>query len=217
MIPELRLVALVPFYNDFKALQRLLMHLSSMKIPSILCDGRFHSFKKMGNSDLSTDGSRFLTSGFKLTTLINNGPCYVDEKINKLFHEAAKQDFTHAVLLGCDEYPQGDVNLLLKNLESLNHSEPTLIKVPFIDKQEKSHQENNFIERIFFMPGLIRARGSHNTFFSAVDQARGISENIKPHITPIEGISIFHDNSIRNRERNELMQDYQEKIKEKKF
>lgn len=210
-------VAIIPFYNDFKALQRLLMHLSSMSLPAVLCDGRFHSFKKIDNSDFSTDGSRFLITGFKSTTLINCGPCYVDEKINKLFHEAAKQGYSHAILLGCDEYPDGDLKLLLENLENLNQSEPMIIKVPFIDKQGKSHQKNNFIERIIFMPGLVRAKGSHNTFFSAVDQVRSIYDTMRPYDSPIEGISIFHDNSIRNKERNELMLDYQKKIKEKKF
>jgi len=210
------LVAIIPFYNEFKALQRLLMHLSSMNIPSILCDGRFHGFKKIDNSDFSTDGSRFLITGFKSTTFINCGPCYVDEKINKLFHEAAKQGFSHAILLGCDEYPDGDLKLLLENLENLNGSEPMIIKVPFNDIQGKQHQKNNFIERLIFMPGLVRAKGSHNTFFSAVDQIRGISDTMRPNSSPIEGISIYHDNSIRNKERNELMQDYQYKIKKQK-
>ena len=91
-----------------------------MNLSAILCDGRFHSFKKIADSDFSTDGSRFLITGFKSTTLINCGPCYVDEKINKLFHEAAKQGFSHAILLGCDEYPDGNLKLLLENLENLN-------------------------------------------------------------------------------------------------
>ena len=97
------IVAIIPFYNDFKALQCILMHLSSIGISSILCDGRFHNFQKIDESDFSTDGSRFLIHSFKDATLINCGPCYVDEKLNALFHEAAKQGYTHSILLGSDE------------------------------------------------------------------------------------------------------------------
>ena len=103
------LSVIIPFYNDFKALQRLLMNLSSKGIPAILFDGRFHSFQRINEYDLSTDGSRFLVQSFKDTTLIDKGPCHVDEKFNVLLHEAAKQGYSHCILLGSDEYIEGDI------------------------------------------------------------------------------------------------------------
>jgi len=186
-----------------------------MKIPAILCDGRFHDFKKIRNSDLSTDGSRFLITGFKSASLIDAGPCTVDEKLNKLFDEAAKQGFTHTILIGCDEYPEGDLDLFLHNLERIEQSEPMLFQIQFKDLNKKV--EKKFINRIFLMPSLIRAGDSHNTFFSKSAQAKGIQTAMIPNPTCIEGITIHHDNSIRDKERNELMRDYQTKIKEKKF
>ena len=149
MIPEIKLVAIVPFYNDFKALQRLLMHLSSIGMPSILCDGRFHNFQKIDESDLSTDGCRFLIHGFKNTTLLELSPCYVDEKINKLFHEAARQNYSHAMLLGCDEYPEGDFDIIQKNLQTLDQTEPRIFRVPFHEHKSKLDRPPDYIERIF--------------------------------------------------------------------
>jgi len=211
------LVVIIPFYNDFKALQRLLMHLSSMEIPSILCDGRFHNFQKVDESDFSTDGSRFLVQGFKDTKLIDCGPCYVDEKLNVLFHEAAKQGYSHCILLGSDEDIEGNIGLLKKELDQISTSEPLLISIPFDEKNPKFDKPPSFIERLFYMPGLIRAKGSYQSFYSATDQAKGISDPMKSNPVSISSITIHHDSTIRTKERNELMKNYQKLIKEKKF
>lgn len=212
---KIKLVAIVPFYNDFKALQRLLLYLSSMDIPSILCDGRFHDFKKLNNSDLSTDGSRFLISSFKNSSLIDLEPCKIQEKINRLFQEASKNGYTHVLLLGCDEYLVGDKESFLKNLENIDSSKPLIIKIPFEDDDKTSKDTITEIERIFYLPGKITAR-SHNSFFYS-DDATDISQDIETFPETVTGISIHHDNSIRKMERNELMKEYQKKIKESEF
>lgn len=214
---KIRIVVLVPFYNEFKALQRLLLHLSKMNLSSILCDGRFHNFQKVDESDFSTDGSRFLVQGFKNTNLIDCGPCYVDEKFNMLFHEAAKQGYTHCILLGSDEDIEGDIELLKKELVQISNDEPLLISVPFDEKNPKLDKPPSSIERIFFMPGLIRANGNYQSFYSAADQAKGVSDPMKSNLVNINSITIHHDSTIRTKERNELMKNYQKLIKEKKF
>jgi len=213
----MKIAAIVPFYNDFKALQFLLMRLSSMGMPSILCDGRFHNFQKVDESDFSTDGSRFLVQGFKNTKLIDCGPCYVDEKLNVLFHEAAKQGYSHCILLGSDEYIEGDIESLKKELDQISKDEPVLISVPFDEKNPKLDKPPSFIERVFYMPGLIRAKGNYQSFYSAADQAKGISAQMKSNPVGINAITIHHDSTIRTKERNELMKNYQKLIKEKKF
>ena len=188
-----------------------------MGIPSILSDGRFHNFQKIDESDFSTDGSRFLVQSFKNITLINCGPCYVDEKLNVLFHEAAKQGYNHAILLGSDEDIEGDIELLKKELEKFSEKEPLLISVPFEEKNPKLDKPPKFIERIFYMPGLIRAKGTYQSFYSAADQAKGISNPMNSNPVSIDAITIHHDSTIRTKERNELMKNYQKLIKEKKF
>jgi len=212
---ETLIVAIIPFYNDFKALQRLLMNLSSMGMPSILCDGRFHNFQKIDESDFSTDGSRFLVQGFKDAILINCGPCYVDEKINALLDEAEKQGYSHSILLGSDENIEGSIKLLKKELEKISGIEPLLISLPFEEKNPKLDKPPKFIERVFFMPGQIRAKGNYQSFYSVVDQANGISPPMKSNPVSINAITIHHDSTIRTKERNELMKNYQREIKEK--
>jgi len=211
------LAIIIPFYNDFKALQRLLLHIKITNIPLILCDGRFHQFKKINDSDLSTDGSRFLVHGFKNTKLIDSGACSIEEKLNSLFHEVAKNGHSHALLLGCDEYPIGDLNLLQKNLEKFKQTEPMLIRVPFIEHKERMEKPNYFIERIFYMPDQIKARGSFWKFYSKADETKGIQKPMQSHPSCVLGITIHHDNKIREKERNDLMNEYQMRIKENRF
>ena len=67
------------------------------------------------------------------------------------------------------------------------------------------------------MPGLIRAKGSYQSFYSATDQAKGITDSMKSNPVCINLVTIHHDSTIRTKERNELMKNYQKLIKEKKF
>jgi len=64
---------------------------------------------------------------------------------------------------------------------------------------------------------MIRARGSHQSFFSATDQAKGKMQPMKSHPSCIFGITLHHDNTIRSKDRNELMIEYQNKIKDFKM
>jgi len=209
---EIKLVAIVPFYNDFKALQRLLLSLSSMKLPSILCDGRFIHFQKIKNSDLSTDGSRFLVTAFKNTKLISLGPCKVDKKLNKLLQEAAKEGYTHALLLGCDENISGNLELFKKRLKEKTISKPQIFCVSFKESSKGKTKNHPYINRIFHLPGEIMARGTHNRFFSIEKSVKNSIRALRANPSIIEGLTIQHDNSIRNSERNELMKNYQEKL-----
>jgi len=212
---KIKLVAIVPFYNDFKALQRLLLNLSSMDISSILCDGRFHQFKKLNDSELSTDGSRFLIISFKNTSLINLGPCNIQEKINRLFQEASKNGYTHVLFLGSDEYLDGDKESFLKNLEKIDSTKPLLIKIPFEDDDKTSKEKKIEIDRIFYLPGKITAKSLNSFFYS--DDVTDITQDIETFPETVTGMSIHHDNSIRKKERNELMKEYQKRVKESHF
>lgn len=209
---KIRITSIIPFYNEFKPLQRLLLHMSSMKISTIFCDGRFHRYQKLNDSDISKDGSRFLVTSYKNTILIDCDPCFIEEKINKLFQEAFKNDFTHVMLLGSDEYLEGDYDLFLNNLEKTDFKESTILKVPFVDHDEKFAKPESYIERIFYHPGDIIAK-SINSFYHSSKP----SQKVNSYHKVIEGISIHHDNSIRKKDRNDLMREYQKLIKEKKF
>ena len=92
-----------------------------------------------------------------------------------------------------------------------------LISVPFEEKNPKLDKPPKFIERVFYMPGLVRAKGTYQSFYSAADQAQGISTPMKANPISIDVISIHHDSTIRTKERNELMKNYQKLIKDKEF
>jgi len=209
---EIKLVVIIPFYNEFKALQLLLLSLSSIGLPAILCDGRFTNFQKIKNSDLSTDGSRFLVTAFKNAKLISLGACKVEQKLNRLFKEASKGGYTHVILLGCDENISGNLNLFTKKLIEKTRPKPQLFLVRFIEYSKGKTKKRPNIARIFHLPSLIRAQGSHNQFFSIEKPVKDNIRPLKANPSIINGLVIHHDNSIRNQERNELMKNYQDKL-----
>lgn len=212
-MPEVKITAIIPFYNDYKALQRLLLHLSSVRIPSILCDGRFHQFEKINDSNLSTDGSRFLVTSFKNSKLIQCAPCFIEEKLTMLFRQASNDGFSHAILLGCDEYPKANLELLLNSLKKINSETPLLIKIPFIEHNKNSKVFSGNIGRIFYRLVSITAKSKDIFFYS---DSQGQQKEVPLFAQVCKGITIHHDNAIRKKERNDLMKEYQEKILTKK-
>lgn len=209
-----KLVAIVLVYQDYHGGKRLADNLTKLGIASIWGDGRFKGvsgkeFPQINNSDLSTDGLKEYVLSLGNTTWLDIGLCLMEEKHNRLYDEAHNQGYTHALLMGCDEYIEGDVELFLKNLDSFDKSKPMVIRVPMIQHKTDVDidQYAHFVERIFYMPHLIRTRKIHWTHFSILE------DNIpdKPNVgmvsfpVPVFGITIHHDSSLREKKRDEMM------------
>ncbi len=199
----MRICAIIPFYNDFSGGKRLYWHLHKHGIYSIWADGRFHNFKQINNSDLSTDE---LPAFLKLrpdTDILNVGLCWMHEKLNSLFDRTAGMCYDYCFLFGCDEYPVGDFNLLLQNLAMYTVHESCYYRVDIDERNPKDKtNKDQGIERIFYLPEHFSVHKAHWYYF--IDGKKAYSY---PQI--MKGVKVVHDDTVRTKERNQMMNDYQ--------
>lgn len=211
-----RICAVTSFYQDFEGGKRLYEHLHKHGIYSIWQDGRFPNFKQINNSDLSTDDLREFLESKEDALLLKEGEGlhWLHEKLTNLFHKAGELGYEYVILLGSDEYLEGDFQFLLDNLRMYEVGEPCYYRLDIDETNPKDRtNKDQGIERIFYKPECFTVDRTHWCYF--IDGKRATSY---PQI--IKGIKIIHDDHIRTKERNRLMDDYQKiniKIEQDKF
>lgn len=202
--------AVISFYNDLEGIKRLHAKLKQHKIHSIWADGRFHDFKQINQLDNSTDGSSEYLKEQKDVFVYEYGLCYEYDKLSFLINLAGDTGYDYVIMFGCDEYPEGDFKELIKNLDKLYDGKPAVYRVHFKihenDATNKPLSKNNQVERIFIHPNRIKIKNTHWSFF--------IDNSDKPNRSSeesVKGITIVHDQSIRDKDRDDMMNQYQEK------
>lgn len=196
---------IILFYNDLEGIRRLHTKLKEHKICSIWADGRFHDFKKIRNSDNSTDGSLEYLDKQLDCIVLRCEPLLEYEKLTRLLHLTGDIGYKYAILLSCDELPVGSFDELVKNLDNWR-DEPQLYRLNFTTETKKdihTHSEN-FVERVFRYPNRFNVNITHWSYY--------IDDNKKVTLSPkkaIKGITIHHDLAIRNKDREEMMTEYQ--------
>ena len=197
------IVAIISFYNDIDGMKRLYSHLHKCKIKSIWGDGRFKGFTRITNSDISTDGSREFIESKKDAILFTIPLCYEYESKSIMLQKAGGYDY--AVVFDCDEYVTGDFDTLVSNLDKIVGDKPEIFRVDVsIIDNKSSVWKDNASERIFYKPHRIRCNNTHWSFF--------IDKSETPHISPacsVKGITVYHDQSIRDSSRDSMMDSYQ--------
>lgn len=213
-----KVVAIVLVYQDYDGGKRLVDNLTEYGIHSIWGDGRFKGvsgkeFPQINGSDVSTDGLREYVLSKPNTKWLDIGLCLMEEKHNILYDEAHKAGATHALLLGCDEYLEGDYDLFLKNLDSFDKSYPMVIRVPMVQHHTTVDidQYKGFLERIFYLPQFIRTRKIHWTHFCTLEDGNPDKPNVGmvSFPSPVLGLVIHHDSALREKKRDEMMQTWQ--------
>lgn len=199
----MRICAIIPFYNDFTAGKRLYQHLHKHDIYSIWADGRFHNFKQINGSNSSTDElPGFLKLRYDVEVM-DVGLCQMYEKLNRLFERAGSLCYDYCFLFGCDEYPDGDFEILLQNLEMFNVGEAAYYRVNVDVKNPlERFNKDNGLERIFYKPEKFTVHKAHWYYHIDGKVATSIEYIIK-------GVIIIHDEYVRTPERNQMMSDYQ--------
>lgn len=205
----IKFVALVCFYQDGVAGQRLLKNLTDLEIPSIWADGRINQFPAIDNSNLSTDGFREIIKATKNTTLIDVGLHYPGDQINSCLQEAADQKYDYTITLGCDEYLTGELDKTYEVLERLKPNKPQRYKIPIVEHHpEGNNNAKHVAERITFMPGFVRVENIHwlyYSFYQGEYRMLGLEhEDMRPY-----GIILNHDDTIRPNWRNSVMDQFQ--------
>ncbi len=202
-----RYCAVIPFYEDRKAGEKLFNRLEEMECPSIWCDGRFREFQIINGSDISTDGFREIIEAGKWSKLIEAPGLEVQKKWSLMF-KTAGYDFKYAFLFGCDEYPVGDFDLTIDKLPKHDADSPRLFRIMMKEKGKQGFWKDydGPKERLFFRPDLIEVRESHWAFYD-----RNFKDGY-PLLSPPTGESgliFYHNNQLRDKKRDDLMSSYQ--------
>lgn len=202
----MKIVAVIQFYNDIDGMKRLYDSLHKHKINSIWADGRFEGFTRINNSDFSTDGSREFIKSKDDTLLITLPPMLECDNKSILLQEAGEYDY--AIQFGCDEYPTGNFDELVNNLDKITDESPAIYRVRVVvdesDTTGRPLSKDGMTEKIFYKPHRIKCHNTHWSHF--------VDESEKPHISPekaVDGITIHHDQSVREQSRERLMDIYQ--------
>lgn len=200
-------VALIGYYQDGKAGKRLEQNLEKLGIPSLWCNSRVIGFPKINNSDLSTDGfTEYLES--KGHTVFNKGVTKVGESTNFLLQKAGELGYKYTITLGCDEYLEGDFQLFQDNLEKIPMDKPTKLRMPLVEHNVGgTNGGGNITERVVYMPEFVYIGDVHWIYYHNYYR--------EPEIMAYEncpivlGLTVHHDDKIREDSRNKMMDEFQ--------
>jgi hypothetical protein len=209
----MEIIAIVGFYQDRKAGQRLAENLDKLGIPSIWCDSRVEGFKQYNNSDYSTDGLPEFLQQFKSISLFRLGLTQKGEGITFMLRKAAAMGYKYTITLGCDEYLEGDFELFKSNLKRIKLSEPTKLRVPLVEK----NGDQNISERVVYMPEFVHVKHVHYFYYNnyfGYEKLMAVKNGESPLVL---GLTIYHDDTVRDPERNQAMDEYQKIDKKKEF
>ena len=201
-----RLCAYYPVFEDLEALSKTIPKIIEFGITDLFfCDGPFMGFAQ--HNKKSQDGTRELCK--QHGTLLDAGICFEEDKLNMSFEHIANKGFKYILLLGADEWPEGDIKLFLKNLGARfdNDDRP---HIPLVRVQEHSPDSkwNRVIDnspKIFVNPSRIRAKHAHWLYY-----LDGAQIPFHDHEPLIDGIIIHHDDSLRSEKRNKMMSEFQD-------
>lgn len=208
----------VPIYNDAQAFKRTGDNCKENNLFCIVNDGRFPGFKKINDSDNSTDGTIELVNSYANTAYFAHGEDFEESKFNFAAHLASKMGFKYFILLGSDEWIVGDIKKFIEDLDqrmkSLDPNREYAFQVA-IDEHQSQNKWNRFITespKVYSNVGLLRTRYSHWLRYSTsqiieLDEERPLNTYQKR----ICSIVIHHDDSIRGKARNDLMTSFQDK------
>ena len=200
-----KIIGICPTYEDYDCLKVTTSKVLEFVNEMIYIDGPFHNFPL--KNKVSQDNTRNFLKEFDKVHLLDAGLCYMQDKINMAFHLASKLEYKYVILLGSDEWIEGDMKKFLANLEKLyeNDLNPKIIDVDFQETNPhgKWNRELKQITRVFANPTWIRARFAH-WFFSLYSRETPDSS------TFVQGITINHNDLLRTTERNQLMEKYQD-------
>ncbi len=181
----------------------------------LLHDGRVEGFPQINNSDVSTDGLYEEALRFSNVKIVSKGLTKVGESTTNLMKLAGEMGYKYTLLVSCDEYVEGDSDLLVSNLNHIPLKEPSRIVVPFVEHNMKDNWNNNggkFVaERIVYLPIHVYIKSVHWLYYHRYHGAEVLMDKRTPLAM---GITVHHDDTIREGWRNKMMDDFQVKQRE---
>jgi len=193
------------FYNDIDGLKRLIPSLlqSGVSYYDIQAfDGPFKQFPH-GGQEISTDGSREYLQNIGVR-IFDCGVCSHIDKTNIRFKMADKYGYDFVFAIDCDEYMMGNWPDMIKHLELCQERMKYFTyAVPFMDLDGFYH-ERAYHQRIFIDPKNLYYRGAHWWIFHKSEVMMQTTHWV------VGCILVVHDSKIRPKEREALMDKFQE-------
>lgn len=205
---------LVGFFQDGVAGKRLAKNLQDLGIDSIWIDGRVEGFMAIDNSNLSTDGFKETLRNYSHVKHVHDfGLAPAGQSITWGFKCAAQMGYDYVIVMGCDEYLEGDFDLFRENLTRIKRNEPTRFRMPIEEHNpEHNHNAEHAQSRVISMPQYVYIKNIHwlyfHNFFGPDHPVIMAKHDNNPLVL---GLTLHHDDTIRPAWRNNLMDIYQSK------
>ena len=202
----------VSFYNDKVGLRRLFASLSASKVDIILAiDGRYPGFRSP--FDLSNDGSRSVCNIFHNVLLVDF-PATQIRKRNKYLQLSKQYGLDFLLILDSDEYIQegADWALFKHACEESVRLDEYQYRIYDVRYQNEMPWDLGERPRVWFRPWQIRYDVKHYRWIiRAKCKDRPVYEGDNGRRL-LPGITIKHQRSIRPKERNKAMDDYEDRL-----
>lgn len=197
---------IIPHYEDLNGIQKLIPNLLSYGAKKIgIYDGPFVTFEGGSGEDISNDGSLGYLNNIKEVEIFKMGRCWMEQKLSRAFTRASHLGFKYAMLLGADEWLEGDFEKFTIATDQVN-----VASMPFREHHvdEMYNRDVVLMHRFFINPGELETKTSHYEYF-----VKNTGKRVK-HSTMTSGsVEIHHDDRIRDEKRNKDMEEFQTKNK----
>jgi hypothetical protein len=204
------IICYIPVYNDAVALERCLTKLDKLGIQALVIDGRFTDFPQIEDNDVSTDQTMEVATSHHAHYVMAE-PMREQNKFNLALEIARERGFEVFMYCGADAYYEGDIDEFMMNLQRFYEqyaAEPTLVCV-FAEETQPDAKWNNTSSRqprIIFNYWKMEARHLHWTMY---EKGAPDTQPLQTVYDIVEGIKLYHDNTIRPKERDDMMTAYQ--------
>jgi len=195
-----------PYYFDLDSYKRLWGYNWALGLPSIVIDGRFNGFPDLEDMGWN-DNMQNYASKMEYIHYTKMQPCYEEEKLTKAFYIAHKLGYKWMILLGADEYLEGDINHFMMKLKAVSTDEGEIFKMRVKEHNpgHKYDQRLPIMAKIFHNLDQLEAKNLHWLVYK-----KGNRWALKSKPNVIEGLVIHQDSKIRDRERDAMMEKYQD-------
>ncbi len=210
-----RVCASINFYNEIDCLKQALDSLKDF--PLVICvDGKWKKFNDplRRSCGFSYDGSRELVQSYSNTLLLDCGNQTEEAMSNLCLRTAAVKDYPYLLQIASDEYVVGDYDLFQNNCDEMIKKRPDdhsyYIKFNTIHITPPEQKRYIAVQRLHYDPMFIRLRDVHWMYYfnNEFIITRAAPESLNGKV--INGLTIYHDDSLRNQHREKQMKDYQD-------
>jgi hypothetical protein len=202
------MLIMVPTYNDIEALTRLLDTAHEQNTKVLVMDGRFIDFPQINGSDLSTDGTKELTEKTG-NYYMPFDPCLEQDKYTAGLKFGHSKGYRYVMWMASDEYLQGSMDTFVKILDRFSITEPRIILVNY-----EEHNLNSKYAHDFKTQPRVHVNYK-DIYYKNVHWHAYIGDRRIKADGRVGGIIIHHDDRIRPKKRDEMMDDYADILVEK--